>query len=102
MKGSGGDFSSFFEGTIQDAPWTIVVALNHALTVISWHENLPREEQPPRHIWHSGDLVEKWFKNVEKERNSKYGNSGRKHSSYDDADDVPMTSNDLAASLRPT
>jgi hypothetical protein len=78
-----------------------VVALNHALTVISWHENLPVEEQPPRHIWWSGDLVDKWFRNVEKERKNRYGNSGRS-SKYDDADDAPMTSNDLAASLRPT
>lgn len=68
--------------------------------VISWHENLPQDEQPPREIWHSPKMVDKWFRDVEEKRESKYG-SGRK-SSYDDADDVPMTSNELAKSLRPT
>ena len=80
----------------------MVVALNHALTVISWHENLPRDEQPPRHIWYSGDLVEQWFKDVEEKRKNKYGSSSGSSSRYEEADDVPMTSNDLAASLRPS
>ena len=78
----------------------IVVAVNVALTVISWHENLPKEEQPPRMIWHDSDLVEEWFRDVEEKRKSKYGGKGRR-SSYDEADDVPMTSNELAESLRP-
>ncbi len=76
------------------------MAVNQALTVISWHENLPRDEQPPRHIWYSGEKVEEWFKDVERKRSNKYG-SGR-HSPYDDADDVPMTSNELADSMRPS
>jgi len=77
------------------------LAVNIALTVISWHENLPREEQPPRHIWWSGKLVDEWFKDVEAKRKSKFGGSGRR-SSYDEADDVPMTSNTLAEKLRPS
>ena len=76
------------------------MAVNTALTVISWFENLPKDEQPPRHIWHSADLVDKWFREVEKQRNSKYGGKGRR-SSYDDADDVPMTRNEYAPP-RPT
>lgn len=80
---------------MHDAPWQIVVAVNHALTVISWHENLPKDEQPPRHIWHSAELVDAWFRDVEEQRESKYGGRG-KRSSYDEADDVPMTGNELA------
>ncbi len=76
------------------------MAVNHALTVISWHENLPMEEQPPREIWHSPELVEDWFRDVEEKRKSKYDGGGRK-SSYSDADDAPMASNELAESLRP-
>lgn len=77
------------------------MAINHALTVISWHENLPKEEQPPRHIWHSGELVDKWFRDVEEKRSEKYGSSGKKRSSYDEADNVPMSTNELADSYRP-
>lgn len=82
-----------------DAPWTVVVAVNHALTVISWFENLPTEEQPPRHIWYSADKVDSWFRDVEKKRAEKHGNPG-KRSSYDEADDQPMTRNELAESVR--
>jgi hypothetical protein len=99
VKGTGGDWSAFWDGPIYEAPWSIVVALNHALTVISWHENLPKDEQPPRHIWWSGDLVAEWFADVEEQRNSRYGGK-RKRSSYDEAEDVPMMDNDLAASVR--
>lgn len=76
------------------------MAVNHALTVISWHENLPKDEQPPRHIWHSVDLVDKWFRDVEEKRDAKYGNSGKKRTSYDEAEDVPMSRNELAESVR--
>jgi len=76
------------------------VAVNHALTVISWHENLPTDEQPPRHVWFSADLVDKWFRDVEKKRSAKYDNSGKKRSSYDEAEDVPMSRNELTESIR--
>lgn len=78
------------------------MAVNHALTVISWHENLPKDEQPPRHIWHSVDLVDEWFRDVEKNRDVKYGNSGKKRTSYEEAEDVPMSRNELAESVRKT
>ncbi len=77
----------------------LVVAVNTALMVISWHENLPRDEQPPRAIWWSGELLDEWFRNVEDERSSKSGS--KKRSSYDEADDVPMESNVLSEGLRP-
>ena len=77
----------------------MVVAVNTALMVISWHENLPKDEQPPRHIWWSADLLDEWFRNVEEERNSR---STTSRSSYDEADDVPMAGNVLAQGLRPT
>jgi hypothetical protein len=57
------------------------------------------DEQPPRHIWFSADLVDKWFRDVEKKREAKYGGSG-KRTSYDDAEDVPMSRNELTESVR--
>ncbi len=68
-------------------------ALNEALTVLSWYENLPEDEQPPRHIWWSDDLVADWFRNVKEERNKK--SSGKKASSYEQSEDVPMMSNEM-------
>jgi hypothetical protein len=72
--------------------------VNQALTVISWHENLPKDEHPPREIWWSGELLDEWFRNVNEKRGEK---TGTKRSSYDEADDVPMSGNVLAEGMRP-
>lgn len=66
-------------------------AVNEALTVLSWHEKLPKDEVPPRHVWWSVDLIDKWFKDVERRRKRKYSGKG---STYDSADDVPMMGNE--------
>lgn len=96
----GGDFSAFFPDGVIEAPYDIVLALNVALVVLSWFENLPRNEQPPRHIWWSDELIDEWFKSVREERESRSG-SKKRRSSYDEAQDVPMSENELAAQLRP-
>lgn len=98
VKGLGGDMSSILGDNVFDAPWDMVAAINHALTVLSWFENLPQEEQPPRHIWWSGDLVNEWFDNVRVKRSA---SSGRK-TAYELADDVPMDANSFAEDLRPS
>jgi hypothetical protein len=82
----GGDF--WPEG-IQNAPYNLVSAVNEALTVLSWHEKLPKDEVPPRYLWWSVDLIDKWFKDVERKRKRK--SSG---STYDSADEVPMMGNE--------
>jgi hypothetical protein len=87
----GGDAASLYDGPITDIPFDLVNAINEALVVFSWYENLPKDEQPPRHIWWSGDLLDKWFKDVQEQRDGR----GKKTSSYDRADDVPMSSNEL-------
>lgn len=68
--------------------------LNEALTVLSWHEHLPKDEVPPRHIWWSPERIDAWFGKVQEDRDRKHGGS-RKGSTYDNADDAPMTSNKL-------
>ena len=68
-------------------------AIAEGLTVLSWFE-LPDDEQPPRHIWWSDELINDWFRNVKEERKSS-SRKRQKLSSYEQADDVPMTSNEL-------
>jgi hypothetical protein len=63
------------------------------LTVLSWHEKLPKDEIPPRHIWWSGDLIDKWFEDVEKKRKAKTMPKGS--STFANADEVPMMGNEL-------
>ena len=74
------------------------MAVNIALQVLSWFENLPEDEQPPRHIWWSEDLLSEWFKDVKKKRSTKSG--GRRETSWDTGDDVPLVQNELTAGLR--
>lgn len=81
-------------------PYDLYLAVSAALSVLSWFENLPKDEQPPRHIWWSEDLLEDWFAEVSDNRKAKYGQGGRKRTSYEAADDVPMMENEVAAEYR--
>jgi hypothetical protein len=58
--------------------------------VLSWYEELTREEQPPRHIWWSADLLEEWFEDVRAKRRGSTAST-----SYAKSEDVPMTQNEL-------
>lgn len=78
--------------TIDKAPYDLVYAISEGLTVLSWFENLPDDEQPPRHIWWSDELINEWFRNVKEKRKK---GSKKKGSSYEEADDVPMSQNEL-------
>ncbi len=49
--------------------------MNHALTIISWQENLPSDEMPPYWMWHLDWEIEDWFKMVQRKRDQKYGKS---------------------------
>lgn len=74
--------------------WFLQVAIEHALTVINWYENLPKEEVPPEHLWADAEGLELWWKRVE--RNREDGTTGK---DYDD-DDPGMAENDIARSLK--
>ncbi len=70
----------------------LVQAVNHALMVLSWFENLPKDDVPPRNLWWSGDRLDDWFEDVERRRKRK--SSGKK-STYEAADEVPSMGNQL-------
>ena len=99
VSGVGGGFDSLYKGPISEAPYDIVMAVNSSLTVLSWFENLPKDEQPPRWIWWSGELLDDWFTEVRERRDSR-SHGGRKRSSWDDGEDVPLSDNDLATEMR--
>lgn len=75
--------------------WDFVYAVNEALTVLSWFENLPDKEQPPRAIWWSDKLLSEWFRNVKEDRKNKDSRGGSRRSSYEQSQDVPMMENEL-------
>jgi hypothetical protein len=84
---------SFWPEGVHKASYVLVQAVNEALMVLGWHENLPKDEIPPRNIWWSGKLLDQWFEDVERRRDKK---SGTRRSTYDEADDVPSMGNTLA------
>lgn len=90
----GGTLDSFLDEPIQDAPWDLVEAISGALQVLSWYEHLNKDEVPPRWIWWSGDLLDEWFEDVRKRRESK----NKKGSSYERGTEVPMMGNKLLES----
>lgn len=93
----GGSLADMIGGPVFEAPWEIITAVNYALTVWSWHENLPEDEKPPRNIWWSEKLLDEWFDGVREARDAKNG----KRSSYEKSDDVPMSESSLADQFRP-
>jgi hypothetical protein len=99
VRGLNGSVESFWPEGVMDMPYDLHLTLNYALSVIGWYENLPEEEQPPRHIWWSEEKLAKWFKEVKEARDAGTSPAGGR-SSYDAADDVPMTDNELAAEYR--
>ena len=68
-------------------PWTFVHAWDLALTVISWYENLPSDEHPPREIWHDNDAVEAHFAKIrsKRERESSSGYDEAEEGTLEDA-----------------
>jgi hypothetical protein len=69
-------------------------AIDHALLVLNWQENLPGDEMPPQWMWAFDDELELWFEDVEAKREAKYGGG----SSGDEQ--APMMGNELSAGRR--
>jgi hypothetical protein len=68
--------------------------VSHALSIISWQENLTEEHMPPEWMWSLDDELELWFDEVKASFHSR-------SSSMDDGDEeAPMMSNALARGRR--
>lgn len=69
-----GNISSLFPRGITrlvDLPHTIHSAIRTALFFLSL-EKLPKDEQPPRHIWLNAERMEEWWVGVEQRRETKH------------------------------
>jgi len=51
-----------------DCPWRFVTALSHAMRILSYFKNLPKDEIPPKNIWLDDEKLTKWFKGIDKAR----------------------------------
>jgi len=80
----------------QSNPLVPPTAIEHALTVLNWLENLPKKEVPPVHIWTDSEGLEQWWKRLEDLRSEGNDTSGSSSGS-DDAG----TDNDLARAFKP-
>jgi hypothetical protein len=67
--------------------------VSHALSILSWQENLTEEHMPPEWMWSLDEELEEWFDEVRASINSR-------SSAGDDDEDVPMTPNVFARGRR--
>lgn len=85
---AGGTSSLWPEGVtnIEDLPNDLAVAIDQAIRITHWQENLGADELPPQWMWHLDWELEAWFLDVQKKRNEKYS-GGDNSSSNSDTDD---------------
>ena len=75
------------------------VAIEHALTILSWHENLSPEEVPPEYLWEDSEGLEQWWASIEEKRKS--GEPISRSADTGNGDQgSDMTENDLARALK--
>jgi hypothetical protein len=82
--------------TIEEVPYDLVKAIEHAFRILDWHENLPKEEIPPVWMWAVGHEIEYWFEEIERKREEE----ANARSSGDKVPEVGMMSNELADQIR--
>ncbi len=80
---------------VTDIPWYLQVAIEFGLTVLSWMENLPKKEVPPRHIWADPEGLELWWKKLDDLRAD-----GLSSSAASPEGDKAGTENDLARAFK--
>lgn len=53
---------------VRDLPYPLFDAIRQAETVLSWEENLPEDEMPPKRIWDEPEALQEWFAEVKRKR----------------------------------
>jgi hypothetical protein len=74
-KLSGNGACLFPEGThsIEHLTWDLAQAIEHAVRVCSWQENLMSEDMPPNWMLPFDSELELWFEEVDRRREDRYG-----------------------------
>ncbi len=62
-KRGGGDNALYPRGDPARAPWFLVVAVSHALTILGYAE-LPEDSRPPEEIWLDDEALGEHFDSV--------------------------------------
>ena len=76
---------------LRDMPHVFFEGLRSALVVLSFDE-LPSDERPPRRMWNDGEALSKWFDEVRKRRDEKYGGKGSQGPIEDPVDNAAARS----------
>ena len=84
--------------SVQDVPHDFHAALDHAIRILAWQENLPSDEMPPRWMWNLDWELEDHFLKVDAERRKKYG--GDDQSISDDGSEPIWDENVYAARFK--
>jgi hypothetical protein len=74
------------------------VAIEQALLIISWRENLQRDETPPEYLWEDAKGLELWWGRVEDKRRDGFSTGSPDGS--DDPESPDLVENDFARELR--
>lgn len=72
-----------------------MVALDQAITIHGWLENLQKEEVPPVWMWTIDTELKIWFEKIKRAREEKYG-TGKDKSAFDN-DGPDVERNEYAA-----
>jgi len=86
--------------SIEDLPWDLARGIDHAHRILSWQENLSKEEQPPKWMWPHDDELVVWFDEVRMIREEKYGGGNDGGSDRDDSPMEGMMGNEMADAKR--
>lgn len=88
-KLSGNGASLYPDGisSIEDMPWDIAQAIEWALRVISWEENLLSEDMPPHWMLAFDEELTEWFEEIKIKREMESGGTGEQ---------VPTVENEFA------
>ena len=78
--------------SIEEVPYDLISAIEHGQKVISWHENLPESEIPPRWMWPLDHELEIWFVEMKRLRDA--------GTSETPGENVEMMENEFAARFR--
>lgn len=83
---------------ITDLPWTVHEAIRVGQIYLSFLENLPDDERPPREIWDDPEKLAAHKVEMDRKREEKYG-GGRGDAAYDKPIDGPVERNAAARDL---